>query len=250
MKLAVEERRVLAMASSKGIELGNRDLEHLANSAGIRNYQRMADDLAQRAQQGRVLDWGCGYGQMTYLLRNRNVDVQPFDVGQRDNIALIPPFNGLGIQYGSHPWKLPFDDATFDVALSCGVLEHVPNPDQSCREIARILRPGGLFMVTMLPNRFSFIERVNNLLGISDHPVKYTPNTASRLLRQAGFDIVEWRHANMLPKNLIGLPRQLKALYGQAGAIVMELDCVLSRVAFLNWISGTIEVVARCRGDQ
>lgn len=248
--MAIEERRVLAEASRTGIELGNHDLEHLANSAGIRNYQRMADDVARRVRQGRVLDWGCGYGQMTYLLRNRSVDVQPFDVGPRENIAAIPLFSGLGIQYGSHPWQLPFDAGSFDAVLSCGVLEHVPDPYRSCREIARILRPDGKFVITMLPNRYSFIERVNNVLRISDHPVKYTFRSAARLLRETGFDTVEWRHANMLPKNLIGLPDQFKALYGQAGALVVGLDSVLSRVAFLNWVSGTIEIVARRRGSE
>ena len=42
--------------------------------------------------------------------------------------------------------------------LSCGVLEHVQDPDASLDEIRRVLRPGGTFYVTNLPNRYSYTE--------------------------------------------------------------------------------------------
>ena len=48
--------------------------------------------------------------------------------------------------------RLPFDDASFDAVLSCGVLEHVPYEEGSVREIARVLKPGGHFFVYQLPN--------------------------------------------------------------------------------------------------
>jgi 2-polyprenyl-6-hydroxyphenyl methylase/3-demethylubiquinone-9 3-methyltransferase len=40
---------------------------------------------------------------------------------------------------------LPFDDATFDVVTCCDVLEHVSDLDVVVKEIARVLKPGGIF---------------------------------------------------------------------------------------------------------
>ena len=43
--------------------------------------------------------------------------------------------------------KLPYDDASFDVVYSWGVIHHSPNTAQAAREIIRVLRPGGSFRV-------------------------------------------------------------------------------------------------------
>ena len=39
--------------------------------------------------------------------------------------------------------KLPFDDATFDVVYSYGVLHHTPDTEKAIAEVARVLKPGG-----------------------------------------------------------------------------------------------------------
>ncbi len=43
--------------------------------------------------------------------------------------------------------KLPYDDASFDVVYSWGVIHHSPNTALAAREIIRVLRPGGSFRV-------------------------------------------------------------------------------------------------------
>jgi SAM-dependent methyltransferase len=43
---------------------------------------------------------------------------------------------------------LPFADATFDGALACHMLYHVPEPAVATAELARVLRPGGRFVAT------------------------------------------------------------------------------------------------------
>lgn len=49
--------------------------------------------------------------------------------------------------------QLGFADASFDTAISCETIEHVPDPARAVRELARVLRPGGrLFLTT--PNYF------------------------------------------------------------------------------------------------
>src|SRR5205823_3919782 len=63
---------------------------------------------------------------------------------------------------------LPFLDESFDYVLTYGVLHHLPDPPQICREIGRILKPGGTFFCsennrTVLRRVFELLQRLNPL---------------------------------------------------------------------------------------
>ena len=45
----------------------------------------------------------------------------------------------LSVYLSPETWKLPYEDASFAAVLSCGVLEHVADPDASLEEVKRIL---------------------------------------------------------------------------------------------------------------
>jgi SAM-dependent methyltransferase len=45
--------------------------------------------------------------------------------------------------------RLPFADGEIDALYCISVLEHIPNPEQTLSEISRILKPGGLFILTI-----------------------------------------------------------------------------------------------------
>ena len=49
---------------------------------------------------------------------------------------------------------LPFDDDCFDVVLSFDVFEHIPEPDQHLREVARVLKPNGCYLL-QTPNKWT-----------------------------------------------------------------------------------------------
>jgi SAM-dependent methyltransferase len=51
---------------------------------------------------------------------------------------------------------LPWPDNSFDTAISCETIEHVPSPRTAVRELARVLRPGGKLFLTV-PNYFSML---------------------------------------------------------------------------------------------
>ncbi|GGH72626.1 hypothetical protein GCM10011318_16770 [Phaeocystidibacter marisrubri] len=44
---------------------------------------------------------------------------------------------------------IPFDDNHFDVICSFNSLDHVKNIEESCKEIKRVLKPGGLFLLVV-----------------------------------------------------------------------------------------------------
>jgi ubiquinone/menaquinone biosynthesis C-methylase UbiE len=214
---------------------------NLRSGPQMLQYQALADDLAAR-KPGRVLDWGCGYGQVTALLRERDIDVVPFDYRQELSEPTVEPlerFPEIQAHLSPDPVALPFDAGTFDTVLSCGVLEHVQDPDASLDEIRRVLRPGGTFYVTNLPNRYSYTEKGARLLGLYYHGQLpddrvYTKRSIERLVERHGFTVRELRHAHMLPLTLGGPARP-----------IWSASRLLERVPGLNTFATSLEVVAQ-----
>jgi ubiquinone/menaquinone biosynthesis C-methylase UbiE len=203
-------------------------------------YSALARDVA-RHEPGRLLDWGCGWGQMTSLLLEAGVDAVAFDVREGLEAPIkepLPHFPEIEAHLSSEPVELPFEADSFDTVLSCGVLEHVPDPDASLGEIRRVLRPGGMFYVANLPNRFSYTERAARLLGhyyhgqLPDDRV-YTAQTARELLERHGFRIAELRRTHMLPLTVGGPARPIWAL-----------SSVLERIPVVNFVATSLELVA------
>ena len=205
---------------------------NLRHALQLREYDAIADRIA-RDRPGRLLDWGCGFGQMTALLRGRGLDVEAFDFrpeapesGPRA-LAKYPDITAY-IET-SDPVGLPYEDDRFDAVLSCGVLEHVGRPEASLAEIHRILRPGGTFYVYKLPNRRSYLEAIAKRMGLYYHGAwpddrVYDLAGARALLERGGFRVREARLANLLPLTVGGqavarFAPQLWALNRGLGAV-------------------------------
>jgi SAM-dependent methyltransferase len=235
---ASERREVIAIA--RGTR--NPKLRHIAHDASVRNYQRIADEIAAALPPGaRVLDWGAGKGHLCWLLGNRGLRAVGYKVRKGKSKLIAFP---VEIVFSEDPHRLPFDDASFDAVISCGVLEHVPDEEKSVLEIARVLRPGGRFFIYFLPNRWSWTERLNDLRGASDHPVKYSPGSLERLLGPRGFKLRRVRRANFLPQTLPRGNPLLQRAWDLVGPVWYAVDRAGSRLPLLNRIAGALEAVA------
>lgn len=221
---------------------------YLSSKSSLLNYVRFADEVKRFLPwDGRVLDWGCGLGQVSWLLARRGLAVTSFDL-QRfpPNSLLIDPDQ---IVIGDDPVLLPFPSASFDAVLSCGVLEHVVDERASLQEIKRVLKPGGFFFIYQLPQRYAYTELINRWrAGRWHHPRRYTPRSVKRELEAAGFRLVQQRRANCLPKNLTGLPSLARRAYNRIAYLVNSLDLSLSRVPLLNLLCHSIEIIADVEG--
>lgn len=173
----------------------------------MREYVAIASRIA-REPRGPVLDWGCGYGQVSHLLRELEVDVTSFEWDPEADsdfeLAPLERYPEIQAYRSSDPVRLPFPEDSFDRVLSCGVLEHVQRPDDSLDELHRVLRPGGRLLIYKLPNRFSYLEAIARRIGIYYHGALpsdqvYTRHKAIDLLLHHGFSIDAFRRANLLP---------------------------------------------------
>ena len=227
---------------------GANDVEHMNGAAAAYNYIRVADMVSSYCRshniKGPVLDWGCGYGQVSWLLKERGVNVISCDAQRRSAINSVPQLASISIQYLSDPVKLPYDSGSFSAVLSVGVLEHVSDLEGSLQEINRILQPKAPLFLFMFPNRFSWAEWIADMRGISVHPQKFAVRQTTALLGEHGFQIERnWRR-NLLPRNLTGLSPGVKSLYGKYYRQIELLDRILCALPPTSWFSGVIELIA------
>jgi SAM-dependent methyltransferase len=95
--------------------------------------------------------------------------------------------------------SLPYEDGRFDAALCIEVVRYLDDPRPALRELARVLRPGGLALVTFAPlgttslyplvNALTSRVRLPGMTHVRQH--FHTVRGAERLLAGAGFERVE-----------------------------------------------------------
>jgi SAM-dependent methyltransferase len=102
----------------------------------------------------RVLDAPCGSGALVAALQNAGYDALGTDVVPAAAQLLGDSFLPADLSEG-----IPCADESCDVVLSIEGVEHLENPYAFLREIRRVLRPGGLCIITT-PNTVSIRSRV------------------------------------------------------------------------------------------
>ena len=105
----------------------------------------------------KLLDVGCGGGLLAEEFARAGFEVTGIDPAPESIEAARAhaSASGLSIDYRTgHGERLPFPDAAFDHVTCCDVLEHVDDLDRVIGEIARVLRPDGLFFYDTINRTF------------------------------------------------------------------------------------------------
>lgn len=179
---AVPERFVPARMRGELVEA-----EHLARYHFAARY----------AMGRRVLDAGCGTGYGAALMaaggaaRVTGVDRAAAIV--EDARAECPP--GVELLEGDVR-DLPFDDGTFDLVVCFEVIEHIEHPEEALRELARVVSPNGLVMVSS-PNRDVYVP------GNPHHVHEYTPGELRAALEEHLPHVTLRRQANLVASCLM-----------------------------------------------
>lgn len=120
-----------------------------------------------------VLDLGCAGGFMAEALAEKGAHVTGIDPAAQAIEAARAHAASAGheIQYDVGVGEsLPYDDGTFDYVVCVDVLEHVQDLDQVLAEVARVLRPGALFLFDTINRtpiaRLATITVAEDILGL------------------------------------------------------------------------------------
>lgn len=97
---------------------------------------------------GKVLDVGCGAGSVAKAVKRERPDLEVFGCDPSQSALGLAGASPEGVDFRlATAERLPFSDGEFDFVWIFDVLEHVDDPDQVLREVARVLRPGGGFHI-------------------------------------------------------------------------------------------------------
>jgi SAM-dependent methyltransferase len=100
-----------------------------------------------------LLDVGCAQGRTTFKLMDLPIQIVGFDVSKLSIRQAIARYRAgghraEGVFFVGDATRIPFVSRSFDHALLYGVLHHLPDPGAVCRQLADVLRPGGVYYGT------------------------------------------------------------------------------------------------------
>ena len=124
---------------------GNKDYTEFLAGWDPNFYGKFTDTLRPPGGKGRVLDVGCGVGQVVDALSRDGVEAYGVDVSA-PNIERAKQFSDRCQLYNGN--QLPFPDGHFQCVGALNVLEHVDEPEAFLKELVRVTVEGGRIIVS------------------------------------------------------------------------------------------------------
>lgn len=223
--------------------------ENLEEDIALCTFQTIEPYFRQYLPRNeKILEAGSGRGRWVFYLRRLGYDVVGIDIAESD-IAHAKQFDpSIPITYDD-VLHTSFPDAAFGAVISLGVVEHFEDGPQSAfREVMRLLKPGGLFLVTVPTLNFvrvAIVNRVKDLqlfyrklrkIPVLFEEYRYSRRHFSRLLREAGFEIIEMVPDDFRPPKNMGLHTDFRFLRHPTNRWELNLAGKLLH-AFLDRIS-------------
>ena len=195
----------------------------------------------------RILEVGCGTGRFTIEIANQGSIIAGLDPSipmlkkvkekAKDvaTVGIIDLTNGSG-------YELPFKDSTFDGCVCINVINHLPNYDEMFKEVYRVLKPNGFFIMNF-SNMLSLVLPVALLVNLTKRSAindVYTQwSTLSKMkkdLFNAGFKIKGIKGNTLLPA----------FIFPQKTIFLLEKLNVFLRDSFLKYSTVSIFINAEC----
>lgn len=143
----------------------------------------------------RILDLGCGDGQLTARIAATGASVTGLDASPQ--MAAAARSRGIAVEQGSAE-SMPFAGLAFDAVFSNAALHWVRDQDAMLAEVRRVLKPGGRFVAEMGGHGNIAAIRVAMMTVLAGHGfdgrednVNYypTPDAYTRRLERHGFAV-------------------------------------------------------------
>jgi SAM-dependent methyltransferase len=112
----------------------------------------------------RILDIGCGTGEMVAKLTERGYEAWGVDLAEPMIAYASRRYPSVRFRVGDIE-KIPFDDSMFDAVVCLGVIEYLVDDDQALKEMRRVLKPGGSAIIST-PSAISPLHHMDRVVGV------------------------------------------------------------------------------------
>ncbi len=149
-------------------------LKNKLNNAETRK-KFVAQQLDNLPEGNLILDAGCGSQQYRPFCAHLNYRGQDFGKYTTDDTSGFT--SGMGgesgykygkLDYTGDIWRIVEKDETFDAILCTEVFEHIPFPNETMKELSRLLKPGGKLILTLPSNCLRHMDPYYFYSGFSD----------------------------------------------------------------------------------
>lgn len=155
-----------------------------------------------------LLDAGCGSGIITNIIAHKGKKVTVLDHSKKMINLAKENIKHEDVDFvTSTIEQMPFDDNTFDVAISIGVLQLLDPPDLFAKELLRVVRPGGK-IILFTTNKYFPIRMIYELFPNKINQSSYSLRTLKRLFKEAAFESVQ-----VVPISPFDKPKWLRAFF-------------------------------------
>jgi SAM-dependent methyltransferase len=158
-----------------GVEYGQSPVRLYLSPALYAQYRGLVP-LMRLHVHGKLIDLGCGLMPFRPELED--------SVTSYDSLDLWPSTDGISFVADICDMSM-VPSGVYDSAICVEVLEHVPNPCAAVREIRRILKPGGMLVLS--------VPHLSRLHNEPHDYFRYTVHGLRRLLEDGGFEVLEIR---------------------------------------------------------
>jgi len=159
-------------------------------------YEEWLACAEARVGRGRLLEVGAGVGGFVRVALRRGWTVEATELS-RTALALLSTTSATC--FAGDLEEAHYTDGRFDLVVSLEVLEHLGDPPRHLKEICRIVRPGGLLLLTT-PNFDGFSRKTLGLrwrVVHAEHLGYFTTRTLGTALSQAGFREIDVRSRSL-----------------------------------------------------
>ena len=165
--------------------------------------EEITGEFAPYRQTNRLLDIGCGAGNLMLAARKNGWNAHGLDV----SASAVNHVRSLGFEvFQGELQQAHLPSAHFDVITAAEILEHLSDPRVLVEEVARLLRPGGLFWTTT-PHARGLSARVLGLkwrcIWPPEHLQLFSASGLKGLLRDVGFREIRVRTTGGNPIEII-----------------------------------------------
>jgi len=172
--------------------LGDARLASIVRETKIQTFDRILTRAIRKRTPGRLLDLGCALGYCMDAAVSLGWDAYGLDINP---IAVARARE----RHGSKVWEGRIEEVdelagTFDVVIATDVIEHTWRPKSAVLGCRKILRPGGLVVLTTV-NASSMSCRIMGKAWPhynKEHLCYFNPANISTLLSESGFTVVEY----------------------------------------------------------